>query len=668
MMLSERYELGASIGTGGMSEVYAAEDTLLGRQVAIKIMRTDLARDTSFRERFRREGLNAGRLNHPSVVSVFDTGEVNMHGIEVPYIVMELVQGRTLREIVKENGPLRPADAARVLIPVCSALQVSHDAGIIHRDIKPANIMITSTGAVKVMDFGIARAIDDNTAAMTQTSAVIGTAQYLSPEQARGKTAQAASDIYALGCVLYETLTGQPPFAGDTPFAVAFQHVHEDPEPPSSYIPDLTPSEALNVNAVVLTAMAKHPGDRYSSAAEFAADLELLARNAVTHAARMHVTAEPADPPTEIVTRQVATPAAAAQPQVQLPPQAATNGIDIFNEPTVVTQSQQPRRRGAGLWLGGLVGAVLLGGGLLYGYEYFIDQELLPGMPASSSDTAATLTMPQVTGLPQVEAATQLSSAGFQVTVVEQASPTVDAGLVLSSSPAAGSQLPTGAPVTLTVSSGKEVTEVPNLRGMTTEQAAHALAAAGLELETKVVEESSDKVEKGQVISHLPSQGSRVSKGTKVEITVSTGPSLAAVPELRNLQWDLVERNLSSLGFVPQVKAVDGVAPEGTVLSVEGEGQELPKGSTVVVEISRGNQITTPNLVGLNFQGSLAALRAAGWTGADGDLKSEQVASASLVEQGLVAWQLPPVGTPLFKDSPVSVGINYFDLATLVGR
>lgn len=269
-VIADRYELDAVIGSGGMSEVFAATDTLIGREVAVKMLRIDLAKDPNFRERFRREAQNSGRLSHSSIVAVFDTGEVDKDGTSVPYIVMERVQGRNLREVVTEDGVFTPVEAANILIPVCEALQASHDAGIIHRDVKPANIMITNTGGVKVMDFGIARAVNDSTSAMTQTSAVIGTAQYLSPEQARGKPADARSDIYATGCVMYELVTGKPPFEGESPFAVAYQHVQEDPTPPSDFIADLTPTSAVNVDAVVLTAMAKHPADRYQTASEMA--------------------------------------------------------------------------------------------------------------------------------------------------------------------------------------------------------------------------------------------------------------------------------------------------------------------------------------------------------------------------------------------------------------
>lgn len=253
--LSDRYELGEILGFGGMSEVHLARDLRLHRDVAVKVLRADLARDPSFYLRFRREAQNAAALNHPSIVAVYDTGEAETPTGPLPYIVMEYVDGVTLRDIVHTDGPLPPRRAIEIIADACQALNFSHQNGIIHRDVKPANIMISTTNAVKVMDFGIARAIADSGNSVTQTAAVIGTAQYLSPEQARGDAVDARSDVYSLGCVLYEILTGEPPFVGDSPVAVAYQHVREDPVPPSQRHEGISP----DLDAVVLKALAKNP-------------------------------------------------------------------------------------------------------------------------------------------------------------------------------------------------------------------------------------------------------------------------------------------------------------------------------------------------------------------------------------------------------------------------
>ena len=240
-LLGGRYELGETLGIGGMAEVFRGRDVRLGRDVAVKMLRPDLARDPSFQARFRREAQSAASLNHPAIVAVYDTGEDN--GVTTPYIVMEYVEGRTLREVLQTEGRLLPQRALEIVADVCAALEYSHRAGIIHRDIKPANVMLTPSGAVKVMDFGIARAVTDASPTMTQTAAVIGTAQYLSPEQARGEHVDARSDLYSTGCLLYELLTGRPPFVGDSPVAVAYQHVREDPTRRASWSTRTSPPQ-----------------------------------------------------------------------------------------------------------------------------------------------------------------------------------------------------------------------------------------------------------------------------------------------------------------------------------------------------------------------------------------------------------------------------------------
>ena len=269
--LSGRYELTEILGLGGMSEVHRARDTRLHRDVAVKVLRADLARDPGFYLRFRREAQHAAALNHPMIVAIYDTGEAETAAGPLPYIVMEYVDGLTLRDVVNRDGPMEPSQAIEVIADACQALDFSHQQGIVHRDVKPANIMISTAGAVKVMDFGIARTLADTTGAgrLTQTAAVLGTAAYLSPEQASGETVDARSDVYSLGCVLYEMLTGSPPFVGETPVAVAYQHVRKDPMPPSRRRDGIS----AELDAVVLKSLAKNPENRYQSAAAMRADL-----------------------------------------------------------------------------------------------------------------------------------------------------------------------------------------------------------------------------------------------------------------------------------------------------------------------------------------------------------------------------------------------------------
>jgi serine/threonine protein kinase len=289
--LSERYELGELLGFGGMAEVHLARDMRLHRYVAVKVLRAELARDPDCYLRFRREAQNAAALNHPAIVAVYDTGSTEAATGPVPYIVMEYVDGVTLRDLVHDNGPMEAEQAIEVIADACQALNFSHQHGIIHRDVKPANIMISKTGAVKVVDFGIARALTESGNRLTQTAAVIGTAHYLSPEQANGDTVDARSDVYSLGCVLYEILTGEPPFVGDSPVAVAYQHVRYDPVPPSRRHHGISPG----LDAVVLKALAKNPENRYQRAAELRTDLIRVHGGEVPDAPKVLTVEEPAD-------------------------------------------------------------------------------------------------------------------------------------------------------------------------------------------------------------------------------------------------------------------------------------------------------------------------------------------------------------------------------------
>lgn len=682
--LAQRYELGEIIGSGGMSDVYAAQDTLLGRDVAVKMLRSEMARDMNFRERFRREARNSSKLNHPNIVAVYDTGEETIDGIGIPYIVMERIHGNTLRDLLRNDGPMSPQEAAEILQPVCSALQASHDAGIIHRDIKPANIMLTNTGMVKVMDFGIARALDDSTSAMTQTSAVIGTAQYLSPEQARGKNADARSDVYALGCVLYEAITGGTPFQGETPFAVAYQHVQEDVTPPSERMPeiDLAPTALLNVDAVVMTSMAKHPGDRYQSAAEMGQDLELLSRGSVTQAARAHVAPSQEQFPTQTVGYPETH---AAQPQQAYPETAMAGAPGPASAagtaagaaralpanapgahtapPTATTTKPSSHLR----WLVAFIVIALLVIGAGYAWSVLNDRD-----SRRQSDNLAqseTVSVPNIIGLERNEAIAKLEEVGLRPEIVDAPDPEIPEHHVVRTNPSVGSQLQRNTTVTVTVSTGKEDTQVPRLVNMTPQEASAALAEVGLELEPEVDEEFSDSIEQGRITRHEPAAGANLPKGSRVRVTISRGPEIVdvRVPSLTGMKWSQARETLESLGFVPKPQFVDSLEPADRVLSVDGAGQMRPEGSDVRVEVSNGLLTTMPDITRKNRSQALNALRDAGWEASESKLfTGEPVDTAVVTDQGLIAVTSPSPGETIRKDQEINVRFYEFNLRALV--
>ncbi|HWG94488.1 MAG TPA: Stk1 family PASTA domain-containing Ser/Thr kinase, partial [Mycobacteriales bacterium] len=412
-LLGGRYQLGETIGRGGMAEVHRGTDVRLGRDVAIKVLRADLARDASFQARFRREAQAAASLNAPSIVAVYDTGEEPGPDGGVPYIVMERVDGRTLREVLEEEGRLLPRRALEIAADVCAALDVAHRAGIVHRDIKPANVMLTTTGQVKVMDFGIARAAADTSVTMTQTAAVLGTAAYLSPEQARGEHVDARSDLYSTGCLLYELVTGAPPFTGDSAVAVAYQHVREDPDPPSAYDPSLS----SDVDAVVLTAMAKSPANRYQSAAEMREDL---------------------------------LRAAAGEEVVAVPVlESATTATTLAPAAAVAVPAERDRGRRTAVYAAFALVLVAIAVGVAL---------LVRGVLGPGSDLVPA---PDVVGLSQQEAAVRLAEAGLTVGDVVAEFSEEPPGTVLRQTPPQGIVVRRGDGVDLVVSEGVQQTIVP---------------------------------------------------------------------------------------------------------------------------------------------------------------------------------------------------------------
>ncbi len=539
--LGGRYEIGEVLGYGGMAEVHRGHDVRLGREVAVKTLRVDLARDPSFQVRFRREAQSAASLNHPSIVAVYDTGEDEVGAAKVPYIVMEYVEGRTLRDVLNSERRLSPDRALEITAEICRALDYSHRNGIVHRDIKPGNVMLTPSGDVKVMDFGIARAVTSSQATMTQTAAVIGTAQYLSPEQARGEHVDARSDIYSTGCLLYELLTGSPPFTGDSPVSVAYQHVREDPVPPAQLNPDIPPE----VDSIVLKAMAKNPANRYQDAGEMRADIER---------------------------------ARAGQPVLATPVLAeATTALaaPVTPETTVLLRQPAPergRRRGLAYLL--LALAVLA--------VFAVTALLVRGLFADSGGLGS---VPDVRGRTQAQAESAITANGLrlgEVTTIFSGQP---AGRVLDQSPPAGTQLRRGGRVNITVSRGSQQVSTPNVVGQQLEVARQAITAAHLTV-GNISQRDSDQPA-GEVLGSDPAAGATVAAGSKVNLVVASGS--VKVPGVLGQTEAAAQKALNDAGFNVNTDTVaTRRAPAGTVVRQSpAAGATVAAGTTVTITVAR---------------------------------------------------------------------------------
>jgi serine/threonine-protein kinase len=507
-----------------MAEVRRAVDQRLGRAVAVKQLRADFATDPTFQARFRREAQSAAGLNHPTIVAVYDTGEETdpLTGVSIPYIVMELVEGSTLRDVLKDGRKILPERALELTQGVLDALSYSHKAGIVHRDIKPANVMLTSGGAVKVMDFGIARAVADTSATMTQTAAVIGTAQYLSPEQARGETVDARSDLYSAGCLLYELLVGRPPFVGDSPVSVAYQHVREAPTPPSQLDPELSPE----IDAVVLKALAKDPDDRYQSARDMKDDISRLLSGQQTDAQQA----------TAVVPVGAAAVAANAYDDptrvVGPPPVAPPEG------PEEDLEEEEPEKSRVGLAI--LIGALIvvalgLGGWALY--------RML------SPTTIETVEVPSVTTYTEQQAREQLVARNLQVEVKKVNGDEETKGTVTEQDPAANTVVPVGSTVTITLNDGPKSATIPKgLVGQDRKDVEAALDDLKFSNVTSKAAKSEDANTKpGEVLSIAPSEGETVPLDTKITVRYATGKS--EVPDFDGLSRSAAVRTANGAGF-----------------------------------------------------------------------------------------------------------------------
>jgi serine/threonine protein kinase len=554
-LLGGRYELDGVVGRGGMAEVYRARDIRLDRIVAIKTLRADLARDQIFQARFRREAQSAASLNHPSIVAVYDTGEDMATGVPVPYIVMEYVDGRTVRDLLQDGHRLLPERSLEIIDGVLRALDYSHQAGIVHRDIKPGNVMVTRNGDVKVMDFGIARAMSDAQATMTQTAQVIGTAQYLSPEQARGERVDSRSDLYSTGCLLYELLTGRPPFTGDSPVAIAYQHVRENPIPPSRVDPDV-PAWA---DAIVLKAMAKSPADRYQTAGDMRADLQRAASGLPVAAA----------PPTRVDMYQN------TQRMGSDPMTGRTSAIPPVADYEYAGQGYD-RGRGGGSghrWIPWVLGLVLVLG-VVIGVAYY----LLAG--------GKTYSVPLVNNQKVAVAEQEIAQQHLRSTVVEQPSSSVAKGLVIDSNPAQGNNVAANTLVTLYVSTGAAPVAVPYVVGQQETAAQNSLQAKGFQVSVKT--DPTSTAAAGTVVSQSPSGGT-APPGSTVTLTVSGGA--ISVPSVIGDSQQTANQILTTAGFAVTVQQGSGPSqyPNGTVFSQQPNANSMSaKGSTVTIFVQNG--------------------------------------------------------------------------------
>ena len=554
-ILGGRYEIGRIIGRGGMALVTQARDLRLGRDVAVKELRTDLASDPTFQARFRREAQAAAGLNHPNIVSVYDTGEEvgPQTQARVPFIVMELVEGRTLRDILRDGRKILPQRALEFTAGVLEALAYSHRAGIIHRDIKPANVMLTSSGMVKVMDFGIARAVADTSSTMTQTAAVIGTAQYLSPEQARGETVDTRSDLYSTGCLMYELLVGQPPFQGDSPVSVAYQHVRELPVPPSQVDPEITAA----MDAVVLKALAKDPDDRYATAGEMRDDV-----NRILGGQRVSATLPPPVPPL------VAAGASAAAATAVLPADRTMGDGEA-----VATGSMAPlppeRRNRAGLWWTLAIVALLLVG-LVAGWQLLL---------RNNEPAVKQVEVPPLINLTQAQAEAELAKVELVPRFVREETPDATSiDRVLRTDPIAGTTVPEGSEVQVVVNAGPKMVTVPEgLLGMREEDALRFLKMAGLTGHSVEAEDEPADAVAGTVIKVTPAVGQSIPATQVVTLTVATGKS--RLPSMVGMTRQQAIDEAAKYGFTNLVfEPADGT----TVIRTDPQALSLVDRSTKV--------------------------------------------------------------------------------------
>ena len=637
-----RYQLGQLVGRGGMAEVHVALDTRLGRTVAVKIMRADFANDKIFLERFRREAHSVAQMNNPNIVNIYDSGEEVVatetgQTEHLPYLVMEYVKGQTLRDILKVNGALSQRDAEQVMMGVLNALEYSHRMGIIHRDIKPGNIMISEQGVVKVMDFGIARALDDSAATMTQSQGVVGTAQYLSPEQARGESVDMRSDLYSAGCVLYEMLTGRPPFTGDSAVAIAYQHVSEVATPPSSVVPGLPKMW----DSICAKAMAKDRQNRYATASEFKNDLLTFMNGGVPMAAAFN-------PLTDLTNMKARKQAEMDANTVAMTPAGETAATQAFNPVTgqfeavpnpqngISTKTRAEQRAEAakarkkkqiiiGSVVGGLVALLVILG------VFFM---------LNKSDSAADMVeVPDFTATTNVSEARveeQLAAKGLKLDAREDSDSSKPKGTITKQNPRGGKKVAKGSTVSVWFSTGPQSVAVPDVSNKSQDDAKSILEAAGFKVgNVRTVDNAS--IEKDKVVSTDPAANSKQTKGTIITLYISSG--MTQIPDnLIGQPKDSAIEQLKQAGLTQitiENEYSDSIA-SGAVTRVDpGVGSTVEAGTAVTIWVSTGKQqISVPSVVGMGYAAAKSLLESYGF----------QV-TVSGPEDGTVTDMSPTAGT-----------------------
>jgi serine/threonine protein kinase len=617
-----RYRIVRKLGSGGMATVYLAEDQELGRGVAIKILNERHANDEQFVERFRREAKNAAGLSHPNIVSIFDRGQAE----DTYYIAMEHLKGRNLKELISARGPAPVHVAVEVTRQMLAALGHAHKNGIVHRDIKPHNVMIDDDRRVKVTDFGIARA---GASQMTEAGSIVGTAQYLSPEQARGAAVDQRSDLYSVGIVLYELLTGKVPFTGDSPVEIAMKHLSDTPPPPS----ELNESVPEELDQIVMRALAKDPARRYQSAEQMDADLERVARGMAV------------SPETEETATQIIAGANAMPTQISRAPTIAQSPPAYPAEPVYYDYEDEPRRRPVWPWI---VAALLVIGAVVGGWYVYnqIQDEL---------DSRNPVAVPLLVGRPVEQATAELDARNLQYKLIEEPSTDQPKGIVSRQDPEEGQKIdPQTGVVTLWVSTGPPMTEVPDVRGKNVAEAVQILNDQ--KLKANAVEINSGKPP-GTVTGQSIEPGKQVEEGTTVRINYSKGPRQLEIPSVLGVTYDQAKATLEGAGFKVAREDVDSSQPAEVVVGQSPDGgQTAPKGSTVTLQVSSGPQtLTVPDVTSQDEQTAKSNLEGAGFKA-----KTERQDTDDPCSDGIVLSQDPGGGTEAEPGTRVTIFVGRY--------